>query len=237
MSFVRALAAVAVGFAAAKGMEKYKKMGGMAGMQDALKGAGDSDMAQHLGQLADQFGIPGGSKAVHGFLGQMGNATAGATEMGMAGLGSLMNSMQGASQAGTHQSAQMMEAMFGNTPAADAMEQQAKLMIRAMIQAAKSDGQIDAEEQAAIIGRLGDIDDEERAFVEAELKAPIDVAGLARDAGEIGREQVYSTSAAAIRLDSAAEAAYLHQLATALGLSDAQRDAIHDRMGLPRLSG
>ncbi|WP_159089978.1 hypothetical protein [Ruegeria sp. Alg231-54] len=39
MSFMKALASVAVGFAAAKGMEKYKQMGGMAGLQDMMQGA------------------------------------------------------------------------------------------------------------------------------------------------------------------------------------------------------
>ena len=53
MSFVRALAAVAVGFAAAKGVDRYRKMGGMAGLQDQLKNAGTSDLAGQLGKLAD----------------------------------------------------------------------------------------------------------------------------------------------------------------------------------------
>ena len=130
----------------------------------------------------------------------------------------------------------MMEAVFGQTPVADAMEQQAKLMIRAMIQAAKADGEIDDAEKMAILDKVGEIGAEERAFIQAELQAPMDLQGLVRDAGDVGREQVYSTSLAAIRLDNTAEATYLRQLATGLGLSDAQRDAIHDRMGVARLS-
>lgn len=236
MSFVKALAAVAVGFAAAKGMDKYKQMGGMAGLQNAMQGAGGSNMADQLGRMADQFGIPGGSAQVKNLFGQMGQATAGATEAGAAGLGGLMASLRGAAEAGSQQSASMMEAMFGNTPVGDAMEQQAKLMIRAMIQAAKADGEIDAEEQAAIVDRLGDISEEEREFVKAELQAPVDLAGLVQDAGSVGREQVYSTSLAAIRIDNPTEAQYMRQLATGLGLSDAQRDAIHARMGVPPLA-
>lgn len=236
MSFVKALAAVAMGFAAAKGMDKYKDMGGMAGMQDALKGAGTSDMANQLGQLADRFGIPGGSDQVKSLLDQLGKATADASEAGAAGLGGLMASMQGAAEAGSKHSADLMQAMFAGTPAADAMEEQAKLMIRAMIQAAKADGEIDQAEQSAILDRLGDISDEERAFVQAELRKPSDLHGLVQDAGAAGREQIYATSLAAIRVDNAAEAAYLRQLAGGLGLSDAQRDAIHTRMGIPPLS-
>lgn len=235
MSFVKALAAVAMGFAAAKGMDKYKTMGGMSGMQDMLKGAGDSPMADQLGRLAEQMGVPGGSAGVKKMLGQMGASTASATEAGAAGLGGLMASMRGAAETGSKQATDMMEALFGDTPAADAMEQQAKLMLRAMIQAAKADGQIDAEEQKAIMARLGDLSEEEKAFVRAELQAPVDVAGLVRDAGTASREQVYSTSLAAIRVDNVAEATYLRNLALGLGLSDAERDAIHDRMGVPRL--
>lgn len=235
MSFVKALAAVAVGFAAAKGMDKYKQMGGMAGLQDMMQGAGGSNMADQLGRMADQFGIPGGSAQVKTLFGQMSQATAGATEAGAAGLGGLMASMRGAAEAGSKQSAAMMEAMFGNTPVGDAMEQQAKLMIRAMIQAAKADGEIDAEEQAAIVERLGDISEEEREFVKAELQAPVDLGSLVQDAGNVGREQIYSTSLAAIRIDNPAEAAYMRQLATGLGLSDDQRDAIHARMGVAPL--
>ncbi len=235
MSFVKALAAVAVGFAAAKGMDKVKQMGGMAGLQDTLQGAGSSNLADQLGRMADQFGIPGGSAQVKTLFGQMGQATGGATEAGAAGLGGLMASLRGAAEAGSQQSASMMEAMFGNTPVGDAMEQQAKLMIRAMIQAAKADGDIDAEEQAAIVDRLGDISDEEREFVKAELQAPVDLPSLIQEAGTVGREQIYSTSLAAIRIDNPAEAAYMRQLAAGLGLSDAQRDAIHTRMGVASL--
>lgn len=232
MSFVKALAAVAMGFAAAKGMDKYKQVGGMSGLQDMLKGAGDSPTADSLGKLADQFGVPGGSTRVKEMLGQMGSATAGATEAGAAGLGSLMATMRGAAEAGSEQASDMMGAVFGNTPVADAMEQQAKLMLRAMIQAAKADGEIDADEQQAILERLGDASDDEIAYVREQLEAPLDVAALASDAGAAGREQVYSTALAAIRLDNAAEASFLRQLAAGLGLSDEQRDQIHARMGV-----
>jgi hypothetical protein len=37
MSFVRTLATLAAGYAAAKGMEKYKEMGGMAGVQKSMR--------------------------------------------------------------------------------------------------------------------------------------------------------------------------------------------------------
>ncbi|GGH29717.1 Uncharacterized membrane protein YebE, DUF533 family [Cribrihabitans marinus] len=237
MSFMKTLASVAVGFAAAKGIDKYRQMGGMSGLQDMMKGGADSPAADQLGQLADRMGFPGGSEAVRNFLGQM-TGGAGAAAAGTAGLGGLMNAMQGAARAGGEQTAGMMDAIFSGTPAGAAMEAQAKLMLRAMIQAAKADGQIDPQEKAAILDQLGDdISAEERAFVQAELDAPVDVMGLAADAGAPMKAQIYATSLAAIRVDNANEAAYLRQLATALGLSDADRDQIHAHMGVPPLPG
>ena len=58
--------------------------------------------------------------------------------------------------------------------------EQATLLIRAMCNAAKADGDIDQDEQQNIIGRLGDdVDQAEIDFVNAELNAPLDIAGFA----------------------------------------------------------
>ncbi len=235
MSFLKTLIAVGAGVAAAKGMDKYKQVGGMAGLQDMMAGAGGSGAADQLGKLAEKFGIPGGADKIQDLLGSLSGGGAGASAAGAAGLGGLMASMQSAATAGSKQSADMMSAVFGGTPAGDAMENQAKLMIRAMIQAAKSDGEIDAGEQRAIMEHLGDMDDEERAFVQEELQRPIDIMGLANDTSEAAREQVYATSLSAIQLDQLSEAKYLQQLATALNLSDEVRDRIHEQLGVPTL--
>ena len=143
-----------------------------------------------------------------------------------------MAAMGGAAATGTEQAGQMMDALTGNTAASDAMEENAKLMIRAMIQAAKADGEIDEGEKAKILEYLGDLDAEEMAFVEAELAKPIDVQGLAMDAGQNAKAQVYAMSAMAIRVDTHSEASYLDGLAAALGLSDADRAQIHRAMGI-----
>jgi uncharacterized membrane protein YebE (DUF533 family) len=73
------------------------------------------------------------------------------------------------------------------------------------------------------------------AFVEAELAAPVDVAGLARDTGAQMRNQVYSAALMAVQVDTEAEQTYLRHLAQALGLSDAERDSLHQAMGRPVL--
>lgn len=232
MSFMKALASVAVGFAAAKGLEKYKQMGGMAGLQDMMQGAGGGFGMDQLGKMAEQFGMPGGAGGLQDMIGNLGMGNPAAA----AGLGGLMNAMQGAAKTGSQQTADMMETVFKGTPGGAMMEEQAKLMLRAMIQAAKADGELDAHEKETILGELGDdISDEERAFVQEQLEAPIDVMGLAAESGAPLKTQIYATSLAAIRLDNQREASYLHQLATALGLSDAERDQIHTYMGAPKI--
>ena len=234
MSFMKALASVAVGFAAAKGLDSYKKMGGMAGLQDMMQGAGGGFGMDQLTKMAEQFGMSGGASGLQDMMSKMGMSGGGAA--GMAGLGGLMNAMQGAARTGSQQTAGMMEAVFKGTPAGAAMEEQAKLTLRAMIQAAKADGELDDQEKQTILGELGDdISDEERAFVQEQLEAPIDVMGLAADAGGPLKTQIYAMSLAAIRLDNEREASYLRQLSSALGLSDSQRDQIHSYMGVDKL--
>jgi uncharacterized membrane protein YebE (DUF533 family) len=187
-----------------------------------------------LGKMAEQFGMPGGASGLQDMMGKMGM---GGGAAGAAGLGGLLNAMQGAARTGSQQTTTMMETVFQGTPAGAAMEEQAKLMLRAMIQAAKADGELDEQEKETILGELGDdISDEERAFVQEQLSAPIDVMGLAADSGAPLKTQIYATSLAAIRLDNESEASYLHQLSTALGLSDNERDQIHSYMGAPNLS-
>ncbi|UUV05201.1 tellurite resistance TerB family protein [Ruegeria sp. YS9] len=235
MSFMKTLASVAIGFAAAKGMEKYQKMGGMAGLQDKMQGAGGGFGADQLGKMAEQFGLPGGASGLQDMMSKMG---IGGSTAGAAGLGGLLNAMQGAAKTANQHTGDMMETVFGGTPAGAAMEEQAKLMLRAMIQAAKADGELDEQEKEIILGELGDdVSEEERAFVQEQLNAPIDVMGLAADSGAPLKTQIYATSLAAIRLDNAREASYLRQLSTALGLSDAERDQIHTYMGAPTLPG
>jgi uncharacterized membrane protein YebE (DUF533 family) len=125
-----------------------------------------------------------------------------------------------------------MDAFTGKSAATNAMEENAKLMIRAMIQAAKADGEIDLEEQQKILSKLGEIGPAERAFVEAEMRKPVDIMGLAQDTGDAMKAQVYAMSLMAVRVDNASEAAYLDGLARALGLDDRTRAAVHKAMGL-----
>lgn len=232
MSFVRTLATLAAGYAAAKGVDKFKDMGGMKGVQDMLAsaggGTGGGAGAQNpLGDMMKQMGLPGGD-ALQGMLGQL----TGGGAAGAAGLGGLMAALGGAAASGQEQAASMMDAVTGTTMATDTQEAHAKLMIRAMIQAAKADGEIDEAEKQKILEHMGEMGPEELDFVKAELAAPIDVAGLAADTSAQVAAQVYAVSLMAVKVDHASEAEYLNGLADALGLSAAVRDQVHKSMGL-----
>ena len=231
MSFVRTLATLAAGFAAAKGYEKFKDMGGMAGVQKAMQSNPQvANMSEQGLQALEKMGVPTDQlrKMSEQFLGQAGAGSANA----MAGLGGLMSALGGGMAAGASGSASMMDALTGTTAATDALEENAKLMIRAMIQAAKADGEIDDEERAKIMEHLGELDAAERAFVEAEMKAPVDPVALAEDTSEQMRAQVYATSLMAMRVDKMSEIAYIQELSDALGLAPETRERIHKSMGI-----
>lgn len=236
MSFIKTLATLAVGFVAAKGVQKFQQSGGMAGMKDALRGAGaPGGMADQMGAMAEKLGIPGGATGVRDIMGKLGPQAAQATEQAEAGLGSLMGAMTGAAAAGARNMGDMIGAITGATPVGAAAEENAKLMIRAMIQAAKADGEIDAAERATILSHLQDASDEEIAFVQAELDAPVDIAGFAASVGDAAKTQVYSAALTAITVDTEAEKTYLRGLASALGLDAATVAAIHAGAGKPGL--
>ena len=189
-----------------------------------------------MAQMAERMGIPGGSAKMREMIESFTKVAPGAgTEAGQAGLGGLIAAMQGAAATGGKAWDDMFDAMTKGTPVGQVAEDNAKLMIRAIIQAAKADGEIDAREREMILDQLKDADPAERAFVEKELAAPVDPMKLAQDTGEAMKAQVYSTSLMAIRPDNRAEVAYLRQLAQALGLSDHARDRVHAAMGVPPL--
>ena len=114
-------------------------------------------------------------------------------------------------------------------------ELSAALMLRAVIQAVKSDGDLDEDERARLMQAMGEADQREVQAVQAELNRPVDVDGLARSVPAGLEPQVYLVSLMAINLDQKAEAEYLHKLAGALDLSPDQVNAMHDKAGAPRL--
>ena len=223
MSFMRTLATLAVGFAAAKGLEQVNRMGGFDAMMKAATGPGG------MGAMAEKMGLAGGQRAMQDAFRQMtGLGGAGAAQ---AGLGGLFATLGGAAASGSGMMADMMGSLTRGTPVSDMAEQNARLMIRAMILAAKADGQIDPQEQAQILGHLTDASADEIAFVKAEMAAAPDLGRLITETQATMKAQVYGAALMAITVDSAAEKTFLQQLAQGLGLDPAARDAIHAAQG------
>jgi uncharacterized membrane protein YebE (DUF533 family) len=112
---------------------------------------------------------------------------------------------------------------------------QATLIIRAMINAAKSDGNIDKQEQDNVIAKLGDITQDEANFVRAEFNAPLDVNAFVRSIPRGMEQQVYAVSLMAIDLDTNKEAHYLAELASGLGITHSLANNIHEQLGAPKI--
>lgn len=233
---------------AAQGGSSRSAKGGLGDLLDELGGAAQSggkrttrrrstaaqpDLGALLGQLT---GAAKGS-AASGGLGDILGSLAGAGAAG--GLGGLLGGMLGGG-AGAGGLGSSLNSAFANrgepdTPPAAAEELAAAVLLKAMIQAAKADGQIDAGEQARLVERLGEISEAEKAFVQQELAAPVDVEALVAQVPEGLEAQAYTMSLMAIDLDSQTEAQYLHQFASALGLEPAEVNHIHDRLGVAKL--
>lgn len=212
---------------------------------------GGADLGSLLGGLMGQAGGASGQQS--GSAGGMGSllggdqANSGATAGGAAGgLGGLLGGLMGGGAAGGAGGlgGLLGAALGGQQGGAAAVPEptteqndQAALLIRAMVNAAKCDGQVDAEEQQKIVGKLGDISAEEANFIRSEMAAPLDVAGFVRSVPEGLEQQIYLISLMAIDLDSRPEAEYLDQLAKGLGISQQASNDLHTQLNIPVLYG
>ncbi len=111
----------------------------------------------------------------------------------------------------------------------------ATLIIRAMINAAKSDGSIDKEEQEKVISKLGDVTQAEVEFVRNEFNAPLDVDAFVQSIPRGMEQQIYAVSLMAIDLDSNKEARYLSELAQGLRIQPELANQIHEQLGAPKI--
>ena len=112
---------------------------------------------------------------------------------------------------------------------------QATLLIRGMINAAKADGKLDKQEHAKITGQLGNVTQDEIDFINDEISKPLDVEEFARSVPPALANQVYAMSLTAIDLDTNPEAQYLHQLAQGLNINSDTANQIHQQLGAPLL--
>lgn len=193
--------------------------GGLGGLLENLGGAGGAQR----GGLQDMLGGLAGSAGAGGLLGALGGAMAKRPASNGASFGEVLNSA------------------FDQTPQAPIeptadQEAAAALMLRAMIQAAKSDGHLDDGEQEKLMGQMGgDIDAQEAAFLRTEMQRPVDVDALVAEVPRGMGPQVYAMSLLAIDLDSQVEAKYLHSLAQGLGMDAHAVNDVHAQLGVPSL--
>jgi uncharacterized membrane protein YebE (DUF533 family) len=235
--------------------------GGGSGLGDLLKGTGLDDMLSGLFGGGQQGGGGIGS-ILSGTLEQASQAVGGKDNLALGALGALAGAVLGGGTSsakgavgggvlavlgalaynalkGTQQESQ--EVPLGlKTPATSAekeqMEGQAGLILKAMINAAKADGQIDRDEVQRILGRLGEagIDQNTRDFVLAEMNKPMDTDELvaaARGNPQLAA-QLYAASLLAIEVDTPGERTYLENLAQSLGLTPQAVNNLESTLGV-----
>lgn len=208
-------------------------LGNLAGMAQQFLGGRQvggvtGAQAGGLGALAGAL-LGGGGGAVKGALG--GGAMA---MLGTLALTALKNHQVGAGAAA---------APVGQPAPVTAEEVQAvtdpateRLVLRAMISAAKADGQIGKQEMQVIAGHIGNdgVTEAERQFVLDELARPLDLASLAAEVQSPAvAAEVYLASLLAIDVDTEQERQYLRDLARAVGLDAGTVQQLHEMTGAP----
>ena len=158
----------------------------------------------------------------------------------MALLGGLAASALGRSEQAPATGEPAQEPPLGLRPARNAAEAErldrtATLILAAMINAAKADGQVDQEELQRIVGKLrkAGAEAEDLRFLMSELKKPMDLDGLIREVPDQQvAVQLYAASLLAIEVDTEAERRYLRRLAHGLRLDAGVVRRVHQCLGM-----
>jgi len=217
-------------------------------------GGGSSVLGSLLGGGAPQQKSSGGALA--GMLGSLlGGGRKPAAPTGGGGAGDLLGSLLGAATSGGGNNplggllgaaaggggangSDLLGMLLGGgqqaAPPKEAQEE-AEILIEAMCNAAKADGTIDEAEKEAILGRLGDLDEQEIAYLQKHLSGPVDIDEFTANVPDDMDEQVYAFSLMAIKLDTQKEAEYFGKLANGLGLEGPACNQIHKQLGQPEI--
>ncbi len=212
------------------------------GLGKMLRGGKQTSSGGLGGVLGDLLGSIGNNKATIGGLGALGGALLGGggrSAKGAVGGGTLAilaslaySALQKSGQA----PAQPPSALYQpeTKEQARALEQDAHILVKAMINAAKADGAIDQAELQNIIGKLEEdgLTADEKDFFITESSRPLDLEGVIESAA--GRAnmaaQIYAASLLAIEVDTAQEQEYLRKLANGLNLSAQTVDYIESSL-------
>jgi len=119
------------------------------------------------------------------------------------------------------------------------LEEDAQIIVKAMINAAKADGKIDKSEIDKIIGKLDDdgLEQKEKDFFLSEANKPMDLASVVLSAGNKPEmaAQIYAASMLAIEVDTTVEQKYMQNLASGLGLDEQVVAYIDRTMGIQKI--
>ncbi len=231
-------------------------LGSMVGGQGGQGGLGGVlgnvlDMAKNtLGNASQNPAQAAGIGAVLGsILGGGGSSISGAVKGGalalLAGVAykALTNAGQGA--AGSRAGGETPQFSGGDLPLgmaapatpdqAQAVEQTAELVIKGMMNVAKADGQVSADEIQRIVGKLKEagMTGDAEAWILAELRRPLDLDAFVAEipSREVAAE-VYAASLLAVEVDTPQERAYLADLAQKTGISGPVAQQIQQTLGV-----
>jgi hypothetical protein len=222
MSYTGLLASVAVGYAAARGV-------------DAL--AADAPVGETVAATVGD--APGGlfeemfDGGVGGVLDRLADGAGGDGDGGLLGLAGIVGGLglAGGALAATTSLGDILSGHIDAGRPSPEEEARARLLLRAMIEAAKADGPLDMREKQRILGTVPDASPGELNFVTAQMRGPADPEGLARDTPSDLARQVYGAALMTARQTAPAEARFLARLARALELTAAEIDSLHRRRG------
>jgi uncharacterized membrane protein YebE (DUF533 family) len=220
--------------------------GGRGGALSSMLGGGSGGLGGLLGDVLGEVGrtvggnqnlAVGGLGALAGsLLGGGGKSLGGALGGGvMALLGAMaFKALKGSGQSTGRVPLGLLE------PQTEAhrqeLEQHAELVLKAMINAAKADGQVDEEEIQRIVGKLQEVgaDAQGQRYVLTQMQKPMETEKLiaaAKGQPELAA-QIYAASLMAIEVDTPDEKDYLKKLASGLGLAPEVTRRIEQMVGL-----
>jgi len=204
-----------------------------------LVGGKGGDLGGILGEVLNSAGRAAGGKqnlAVGG-LGALAGALLGGGTRSMGGalgggamalIGAIaFKALQGAGQKTDNVPLGLLQPR--NQAEQQKLEQQTELVLKAMINAAKSDGRIDKDEYRLITGKLKEagVSQEDMYYIIEELQKPMNTDWIIR-AGKASPElaaQIFAATLMTIEVDTQAEKSYLRELSSGMGLS---RDVVNN---------
>ncbi len=240
-------------------------MDSLAGMLGEASQKGGGGIADVLSGMLGSGSGSGITEILSGMLGDAGRAVGGNQNLALGGLGALIGSLLGgggksvggalggglmallgamafnALKGSGEQKPQIPVGLLEPQTEAEKkeLEQNSELVLRAMINATKADGQIDEGEINRIVGKLKEIGvgAEAEHYLMTQMQQPMETEKLiatAKGQPELAA-QIYGASLLAIEVDTPAEKNYLDQLAAGLGLSPQVTGRIQELVGIQQV--